>query len=239
MKVKTGITGLDAMLEGGFPEKRILLVRGGPGSGKTVFSIQFILEGLRRGEPCMYVTLEEPLELIKMNVRSFGWDLNSFEKKGILQLIDGSQFAYKQPYDRSRDRNNMLMMTRVTDHIKEVTKKYKIQRLVVDPLTSAVIHQRYPTDKRMEIMELFKTVRELGCTSVITSEASSQGEGDFYVEEYLADGVILLSKTLEEFKIIKTIRIEKMRGIKHDDQPRRFEIEENGFIVYNTEPAKV
>lgn len=239
MKVKTGIAGLDEMLEGGFPQNRIMLVRGGPGSGKTVFSIQFILEGLRRGERCIYVTLEEPLELIKMNVRSFGWDLDSFEKKGALELIDGSQLAYQLPFDKGRDRNNMLMMTKVTDHIKQVTKKFKATRLVVDPLTSAVIYQRFPTDKRTEIMELFKTVRELQCTSVITSESSSQGAGEFYVEEYLADGVILISKTLHQFSIIKTIRIEKMRGIKHDDQPRRFEIGDNGLVVYHTEPVKI
>jgi len=60
-RVSTGIVGLDEMLGGGFPQERVILVRGGPGSGKTIFSLQFIVEGVKRGERGIYVTLEEPL----------------------------------------------------------------------------------------------------------------------------------------------------------------------------------
>lgn len=93
-KISTGILGLDEMLGGGFPTGRIILVRGGPGSGKTVFSLQFILSGVKNGERGVYVTLEEPLNLIKANMLSFGWKLENLENKGSFKTVDGSQLTF-------------------------------------------------------------------------------------------------------------------------------------------------
>jgi KaiC/GvpD/RAD55 family RecA-like ATPase len=238
-RVSTGIAGLDEMLGGGFIQNRIILVRGGPGSGKTIFSLQFILDGIKKGERVIYVTLEEPLNLIKANMTLFGWDLDNYEKKGVLKTIDGSQLIYKSSTDTKYEiSSSRPLITHVAGQIKQAVENFKAKRLVVDPLTSVIIHQRFPTDKRLEILELVKILREMRCTSIITSEFSSpSAEGEFYVEEYLADGVIILSKKLENFKMIKTVRVEKMRGMRHDDQPRRYEITDKGFLVYHTEPV--
>ena len=72
VKLTTGCSGLDYMLGGGFPSNRIFLVRGGPGAGKTTFCVQFIMEGLKKNEPGIFVTFEEPLDLIKKNMLLFG-----------------------------------------------------------------------------------------------------------------------------------------------------------------------
>jgi len=233
-KIPTGITGLDEMLGGGFPEGRIILVHGGPGSGKTIFSLQFIMNGLKEGEPGVYVTLEEPLGLIKANMIALGWELEKFEKEGSLRMIDGSQIVYAE----KGSRNSAPVIAEFSNQIEQVVKTFKAKRLAIDPITSAVVHQPFRDQKRIEIGRLFKTLRELKCTSIIASEYSS-AEGEFYMEEYLADGVIILFKTLQNFRMIKTIRVEKMRGVKHDDQPRRYEITDKGFIVYYTEPVTI
>jgi KaiC/GvpD/RAD55 family RecA-like ATPase len=239
MKVSTGVDGLDAMLGKGFPENRIVLVRGGPGAGKTIFSLQFILEGAKKGERGVYVTLEEPLALIRANVAPFGWKIEDYEAKGMIKFVDESQLAYKYPGNPKYGAADQTpMMQQVANRLRQITTDFKAKRLAVDPITSAIIHQRFPTDKRLEILELFKALRDLQCTSIITSEFSSpSAEGDFYVEEYLADGIIVLTKALQNFKMTKTIRIEKMRGVRHDDQPRRYEIMDKGFVVYHTEPV--
>lgn len=239
--VSTGILGLDEMVRGGFPENRIILVRGGPGAGKTIFSFQFLVEGAKKGEQGIYVTLEEPLNLIKSNMKPFGWDLETFEKKGFLKLIDesGQIFISFTPNRYDRGSSNLLI-TRILEKIKQEVEKLGAKRLVIDPITSAIIHQRFPADKRREISELIKALRNLKCTSIITSEATSYiPERDFFVEEYLADGAVILSKTLRDFNVIKTVRIEKMRGVKHDDQPRRYDITERGLVVYHTEPVTI
>ncbi|MFQ6081262.1 MAG: RAD55 family ATPase [Candidatus Bathyarchaeia archaeon] len=234
-KIPTGIRGLDEMLGGGFPSCRIILVHGGPGSGKTIFSFQFLMNGLENKERGVYVSLEEPLNLIKANVLSLRWDLEKFEKEGSLKMINGSQIVYAE----KESRGSTPVISEFSDKIEQVVKTFEAKRLAIDPITSAVIHQPFRDKKRREIGRLFKTLRRLSCTSVITSEWSSGGE-EFYMEEYLADGVIVLSKTLQNFKMIKTVRIEKMRGIRHDDQPRRYEISsDKGFIIYNTEPVTV
>jgi KaiC/GvpD/RAD55 family RecA-like ATPase len=239
-KIITGVTGLDEMLGGGFLCNKIILVRGGPGTGKTIFSLQFIAEGARRGEKAIYVTLEEPLNSVRETAAILGFDLENLEEKNTLKLIDGSQSVYRfgeearRSYDSSRP-----VISQIASQIVAEAESFKAKRLVIDPITSAIIHQRFPTDKRLEILELMKSLRKIKCTSVITSESSSPSEDEFFVEEYLADGVIILAQTLHNFVVTKTIRVAKMRGTRHDDQPRKYEISDNGFVVFNTEPVTV
>jgi len=236
--ISTGILGLDEMVGGGFLENRIILVRGGPGVGKTVFSFQFLVEGAKKREQGIYVTLEEPLNLIKLNMKLFAFDLEGFERRGLLKLINESGQVYKPFAPNRYDRDGAkLLVTRMLERIKQEVENLGAKRLVIDPITSLVIHQRFPTDKRLEIMELIKALRNLRCTVVITSEATSHTERDFFVEEYLADGAVILSKKLRDFNVIKTVRIEKMRGLKHDDQPHRYEISDDGIVIYHTEPV--
>jgi len=239
-RVSAGIIGLDEMLGGGFPANKIILVRGGPGTGKTIFSLQFIAEGARRGEKGIYLTLEEPLDSVRTTAASLGFDLENLEKKDTLKLIDGSQLVYKFSEETKRNYDSPKpMISQIVNQIMAEAEGFGATRLVVDPITSAIIHQRFPTDKRLEILELMKSLRRIKCTSVITSESSSPSENEFFVEEYLADGVIILAQTLHNFAVTKTIRIEKMRGTGHDDQPRKYEIGDKGLVVYNTEPVTV
>ncbi len=241
-RVTTGISGLDEMLGGGFLSNRIVLIRGGPGTGKTVFSLQFVVKGAEKGEKGIYITLEEPLDLVRKSMASLGFDLKDFEEKNLLKLIDGSQMVYNKTGSEQRRSYGgpKSTMAHVANQIKYEVENFGAKRLVVDPITSAIIQQRFPTDKRLEILELVKVLRKLPCTSVITSESAAHSEGgEFFVEEYLADGSIVLSKALRDFVVFKTLRVEKMRGTGHDDQPRKYEITEKGFVVYNTEPVTV
>ena len=165
---------------------------------------------------------------------------SNLEKKGALKLIDGSELVYKfgeeikRGYEATRP-----VISQIAQQIVLEVEGFGAKRLAIDPITSAIIHQRFPTDKRLEILALIKALRKMNCTSLITSESSSPSNDDFFVEEYLADGVIILAQTLHNFTIIKTVRIEKMRGTRHDDQPRKYEIGDKGLIVYNTEPVIV
>ena len=239
-RISSGVTGLDEMLGGGFLENKIILVRGGPGTGKTIFSLQFIVEGARKGEKGIYLTLEEPMDSVRTTASSLGLDLEKLEEKNMIKVIDGSQLVYKFSEEIKNNYSSPKpVISQIVNQILIEAKSFGATRLAVDPITSALIHQRFSTDKRLEILELVKSLRKIRCTSVITSESSSQSEDEFFVEEYLADGVIILAQTLHNFAIIKTIRVEKMRGTRHDDQPRGYEVGDKGLIVYNTEPVIV
>jgi len=237
-RISSGVTGLDEMLGGGFLENKIILVRGGPGTGKTIFSLQFIVEGARKGEKGIYLTLEEPMDSVRTTASSLGLDLEKLEEKNMIKVIDGSQLVYKFSEEIKNNYSSPKpVISQIVNQIIIEAKSFGATRIAVDPITSALIHQRFSTDKRLEILELVKSLRKIRCTSVITSESSSQSEDEFFVEEYLADGVIILAQTLHNFAIIKTIRVEKMRGTRHDDQPREYEVGDEGLIVYNTEPV--
>ncbi|MCD6373614.1 MAG: KaiC domain-containing protein, partial [Thermococcus sp.] len=82
-KVKTGIPGMDEILHGGIPERNAVLLSGGPGTGKTIFSQQFLWNGLQMGEPGIYVALEEHPVQVRQNMAGFGWDVRKYEEEGM------------------------------------------------------------------------------------------------------------------------------------------------------------
>ena len=237
-KVSTGIKGLDDMLLGGLPKGRIILLCGGPGTGKTIFSLQFLMVAADRGEPGVYVTLEEPLTFIRENISDFGWDLRKKEKDGLLELLDFCAVSYGEGFKGSREREGEESSYSIFGPILAAAEKIKAKNIVIDPLTSVAIHEQRPNMKRIRIAEMLSELRKTGCTSVLTSEVSTVS-GDFYVEEFLADGVIKLDKVLQNFSLINTLRIEKMRGLNYDDQPRRYAIDNRGLTVFNTEQVRL
>ena len=236
MKIKsTGIAGLDQMLGGGLPEKKIILICGGPGSVKTILSIQCMIEALKRGEKCFFLTLEEPLESIKMNASMFGWDLDVWIKKGLLRMNSltllpdgGTSGAREKELDPTQTLNAEVIRYIIADKPKLV---------VIDPLTSLVVHEPRSGKKRYMIGDLFESLRRLGCDVLVTSETSPQ-EGDFYMEQFLADGILLLEKEVRDYKLIKTLRIDKMRGQAYDENPHWYKIDQNGFNVFSDETLR-
>lgn len=226
------------MLGGGFPEGRTILVCGGPGTGKTILSLQYLVETVNREESGVYVTLEEPLKLIKQNVAAFGWDLEDSEKAGLLRTLDLRVDQYGEGVSEPMVRRRGKRRTSITGELVNAVHKIGAKHVVVDPITSIVVHEQRSGMKRAVIGQLFNSLRKLDCTSVLTTEITT-GTGDFYMEEFLADGVIHLSKDILNYKLIKTIRIEKMRGIDYDEEPRRYTITPKGFQVLHTEPVLV
>jgi len=237
-RVSSGVKGLNEMLGGGFNEGRIILVCGGPGTGKTIFSMQYILAAIKRGDAAVYVTLEEPLKLIKQNVSDLGWNIEQHEKEGILRLLEFRIVPNRGDKGKLRGNFKVETSTSVIDKIISAAYMSKAKHVIIDPITSIVIHESRVGMKRLLIGHLFNELRKLSCTSVVINETSYK-VGDFYLEEFLADGVIRLSKDIEDYKIVKTIRIEKMRGIDYDEHPRRYTITSRGFEVFNNAPVLI
>lgn len=225
------------MLGGGFPEGRIILVSGGPGSGKTLFSFQFLIEAVKRGEPGVYVTLEEQLSFIKQNVASFGWNIEKAEKENMLRLLDYCVVPLQGGGYTARDNRNDTPRFSFVDELIRSVEAIKGKHIVIDPISSVAIHQTQASMKRYEIAKIFRDLRKSGCNSIVTSEVLPE-PSNFYMEEYLADGVVVLNKTFKDFRLLKYIWIEKMRGIKYDEQIRPYDITSEGIIAYPTESVK-
>jgi KaiC/GvpD/RAD55 family RecA-like ATPase len=120
--------------------------------------------------------------------------------------------------------------------VRENVADIGAKRVVVDGVTSLSVFEADEAKKRRNLAQLFRGMRGHGFTSLITSEMSvAQSDHEYQLEEYLADGVLLLRSYLKKDYIIKSIMIEKMRGISHDTQPRPYTITEEGFIIYPNE----
>jgi circadian clock protein KaiC len=234
----TGITGLDDMLGGGVPESSITLLCGGPGVGKTILTLQYMITAVARGEPCVYVSLEEPMTKKIENAKAFGWDISKAEEEDQIAVLDIYMVPRSQGVVEPIDRRHGKIQFSIENEIESAVKRIGAKHIIIDPITSILIHESRSGKKRHLIGQLYELVRKMKCTAVITSEGLPK-ENDFYMEQFLSDGVVLLGKTMLDFSLIKTLRVDKMRGIDFDDQPRRFVITPRGFQVFNTEPVLV
>ncbi len=232
--LSTGVNGLDEMLTGGFPRGKTILLCGGPGTGKTIFCLQYLMAAIRRGEPCVYVSLEESLEDKIENALSFNWDLDKAIKDKMLDVLDIRMIpqskGYAEPFDMKRGKLELGVLKEIENLVEKINAKH----VIIDPLTSITIHESRTGHKRYMISQIFDTIKRINCTGVLTSEGLPT-ETNFSMEQFLSDGVIFLEKDLQEFKLIKTLRIDKMRGMTFDDQPKRYLITNRGFAVFNKE----
>ncbi len=238
VRVSTGVAGLDEMLGGGIREEDILLVSGGPGTGKTIMSLQYITSAVSRGEPCVYISLEESMKKKIEYAKAFGWDLQKAIDDDMLDVLDLYMIPQSQGYVDLYERIRGKLQFTLEKEIENLVNRIDARHVLVDPLTSILVHEQRSGKKRFMIGQLFDQIRQLGCSAMIANEGLPK-DTDFYMEHFLADGVILLQKDVIDFKLVKTLVIDKMRGIDFDDQPRRYVITSRGFQVFNTEPVTV
>jgi len=227
-RVSTGIEGLDELIGGGFPEGRIILVVGGPGTGKTLFSMQYLYHGATKlGEKGIFVSLDETAKKLKDNMALFGFDIDKPQKEGKISILEltPTQFISIKPSG---------LMHLLKDIVKSSSD---VKRLVLDPITSMVIQEKDIYHRRLEIVRLFSFLSDIGCTTVVTSESRfSLLRRRFNVEEFLSDGVIILHKFVLKGRVIHAVQVEKMRGVIHDTQLHPYRVlKDKGIVVYPKE----
>ena len=228
---------MDEMLGGGFPAKSIVLVCGGPGAGKTVLSLQYTAAALSRGEPCVYVNLEESMHKKRLYAKAFGWGIEEAENDGSLSVLD-YKFVPRGSAVEFVERTSGEFSFTIESQIAEAAFRVKAEHIVVDPLTSILVHEQNSQKKRSTVYRLYEAIRDLGCSALITSEDVPMGDA-YYSEHFLSDGVIYMSRDLVGFQLVKTIRIDKMRGLGYDEEPRRYAVTGRGLHVFNAEPVTV
>lgn len=241
-RVKTGIDGLDDLLEGGFPEKRSILVSGACGTGKTIFSMQYIYNGaVKYNEPGIYVTLDERPELIREDVTRFGWDLRKLEEKKLMSIIDGSVARIGMP---SEEEFSLPMtgfdLDKLLLEIMRVTKRIGAKRAVIDSIPALGFNFENENETRKAILKLSYMLMRIGVTSIMTSEIQEGAAkfGRYDVEEYVVDGVIVLHYSgIGGGGTNRTIHVRKMRSTKHSEDLHPLTITKTGMKVHGIEEA--
>ncbi|TXT59106.1 MAG: KaiC-like protein 2 [Promethearchaeota archaeon] len=228
-KVPTFIEGFESISKGGLPKNRLTLISGTPGSGKTIFSAQFLASGImENGESGVFVTFEESPEDIKTNMRNFGWMIERWEEENKWSFVDASpkledQYIINGNYDLGG------FITRVKSKINNINAN----RLVIDSL--GFIIDKYPNKNiiRNELLRLKKELRKFGVTTILTAERYEQNSraSRHSLEEFLSDNVIILRNTSSKEQRRRTIEILKFRGSGHEKGAHSFTIRENKGIV--------
>lgn len=231
--VKSGIPGLDALIEKrGFPKGANILLLGAPGSGKSIFGMQYIYSGaIEYDEKGVYVIFHENPERIFEYMLSFGWDVDALGRKEMFYIIDAASPIIEAEHliDMSEIRE-ILSPRKVFPLIKEVVEKTKAERLVVDSLASMYFGEDYE-ERKFNMLQFAIKLSSLGCTSLIISEAEHRdyGEKIFPFETFVFDGIINLYLDTEGRE--RRMNIRKMRGTKHALGSYRVNISDNGIEI--------
>jgi len=233
-RVKTGIPGLDELIEGGLPRGDTILVAGKAGTGKSILATQFIYKGATEyDEPGVLVTLEEPPHLIKRNMLRFGMDLDELIKAGKISIVDLSPSKEITPVTigeyPSFDLSGLQAI--IMNHIKKINAK----RVVLDTLSIMAYKFRSRDILREEFFKLAAAITRTGCTLVLTSEipAQDQGLGVFDIEAFLASGVIVLyNEKISDTSRSRSIEVLKLRGSKHSSRIHSMRITDEGIRVW-------
>ena len=221
-RVSTGVPGLDMMLKGGLIPRRVYLVKGSPGTGKTTLAMHFAMAGVMRGEDVLYVTLEEPAENIREDFGRMGFPINNPH----FVLIDATPSVEKYVLIEDFFDTFAKNLEKLTDAIVERFRDIKYSRVIVDPITMLKIASSKELDYRRAFLTFVKSMIRLGTTVLITSEMEKTD-----IEEYLVNGVIELRTVEVNNRLVRTIRIKKFRGSDFDHAVRTFELTDRGMVV--------
>jgi len=219
VRLSTGIDGLDAMTYGGIPIATATIVAGPSGAGKTVIALQFLVEGLRHGEPCVYASFQESEHQLRHKARHFGWDLDQSIQKDALAIV------HVQPVEMGLDI--------VAAEIHQAAARIGARRVVIDSiaeLSHAALGPRFPDF----LWSLVGVLRSDGATVLLTSETEAFFGPAFELARglsFVADNVVLLRYTELESEIRRALVVVKMRDSDHVKSLVEFEITSRGPSV--------
>lgn len=234
--VISGVPGFDELLENGIPRGTSVLIAGGAGSGKTIFSLQVMNNAALSGEKGLYISLEESEDRLKKHMHNFGWDPERFEKNGLIRI------KRVDPFEIARDVEALLSAAKgelkmnIAELGEIIPRDFKPKWIFIDSLTALSAAFKDDTDSyRIYIEQLFRYFERLGVTSFLISE-TEQIPTKFSktgVEEFLADAVIVLYSIKRDNIRENAIEILKLRGAKHQKKIVAMQIiDGKGIIVY-------
>ncbi len=228
-KAPTGITGFDEITGGGLPRSRTTLLLGGPGSGKTILSLQFLVHGAQNcNEPGIFVAFEESSERIVSNAESFGWDLDRLRKKR-LYFMDAQPMS-DLVQSGTFDLGGMLAM------LEAQTQAMGARRIVFDALDVVLALLPDAAAKRREVYRLHEWLLARELSGLITAKAggdsaSSINQEQFGFMQFMVDCAVILNHSVVQGVSQRNLRVQKYRGSSFDENESPFLIGASGLEV--------
>jgi circadian clock protein KaiC len=220
-RLRTGIEGLDRMLNGGFMRGDTVLLAGSAGTGKSTIGLQYLIQGTEEGESGIYLTFEELPDQIYRDAGNFGWDLRKLEGENKLKVVCTSP--------------DVIMSPEGIEAVLELPiKQMNARRIVIDSLT----HFRMfvgPDSIRMQTYRLAMFLKTKKVSPVLIWEATQSLGTSFSISEegisFLSDCIVLLKMIEIESALRRGLVVMKMRGSEHDKKLREYDITSKGISV--------
>jgi len=231
--VRTGVPGFDELFEKGIPKGSAVLVAGGAGSGKTIFCLQALEYNASHEKKCLYMSFEESEERLTSHMKNFGWDAEKLIKSGQLRIQRFSPFDITRSVDAMLAKEKGELLIDIDPVI--LPEGFKPDMIVLDSLTAVASAFTGREDSyRIYIEKLFRFFEKIGCTSFLITETKQIPEifSSTGVEEFLADGVIVLYNIKRGNIKESAIEVLKMRGEKHQKKIVAMHITSKGLVVY-------
>jgi circadian clock protein KaiC len=207
VKATTGIAGLDDILRGGFPVGRVMLIEGDPGVGKTTLALQFLMEGAKRGEASVYVTLSETREELEQVAASHGWSLEGIE---IFELAPPA--AFQEQEQNTFFHPSEVELAEMTKAVTDLCLKLQPHRLVFDSLSEIRLLAQSPLRYRREVLALKQFFAGRGCTILLLDDRTDRSS-DSHLQS-IAHGVVSLEQLVPLYGAHRRrLRITKLRGV--------------------------
>lgn len=215
-RIKTGVKGFDELVEGGFPKGSFVVVSGRPGSGKTIFAIQFVVtQAMNNNKKIFFISVEQPKEEIFSQAEQFNWNLQELEKSGNLEF-------------------NTLNATTLFDpttfeKLEKLFQSKKFDIVVIDSLTSINSSQRNDNQTRINISKLIDIIKNTGATSIGIAQKT---DGQLGINcEFKADGLVSFDMGIAGSMRMRQVVVEKMRKTKVDGGNHDFKFTKNGIEI--------
>ena len=224
-RVPTGIPGLDETIEGGLKKDSVTLIGGCAGAGKSIFAMQFIVDGiLKLNEPGIYITFEEDKKEIYEDMSRFGWDLASLENQDKFAFI---RYTPEQVGKVLKTGGGI---------IRDIADKIKAKRIVIDSISAFTLLHKDELEKREAVLDLFKILRKWKTTTLVVGQYyAAEQRHESPAIEFEVDGIVWLYNIKKENIRVRAVEIFKMRGTKHAAKIFPFEITDKGIIIYPEE----
>ncbi len=233
-KSPTGISGFDEITFGGLPKARPTIIIGGPGSGKTLFAMEFLVNGaVKYGEPGDFVAFEETERDLKKNTASLGFKLGNLVEEGKL-IIDHIRIE-RSEIEETGEYNLDGLFILLKDSIDTIGAK----RIALDTIESLFSGLSNEAIVRAELRRLFGWLKDQGMTAIITAEKGTDTMTRYGLEEYVSDCVILLDNRVTGQISTRRLRVVKYRGSLHGTNEYPFIIDDKGFQLMPITSAKL
>jgi len=227
-RAPTGIEGLDELIEGGFPRGYCILVTGTPGTAKTTFGMQFIVNGaLKYNETGIYIGPSVNFNELKAQFMRFGYDIGKLQDEGKILVIT--------PKVRVEEGEDLIKV--FDEELKKKIKKSNVRRIAIDSLTLLLSFSKEFGGRRRVVENLVEYLKDCGVTALIVHERrmGKVDEIEYGDEEFVVDGIIYLQLIRIGNLFKRALTVLKLRGTKHSIDIHPFYLDEQGIRVFPQE----